>query len=286
MRHFVILAVLVPFVGCSASVNGAVDNQSVPALFSAFFVQRKVDAVDPGGQPATLFTVNAGGLSVFDGCTEMAKRQVADNDAFHTQTKALNDAGTDIDKTKKANNDFFSAEADYDAKHLPSDYWAASVQLSAFSENDLNGGKADIDVQCQSAVDCAQDEVCVASSPTVSACQKPADPRPKGDTIIGQVSLCRVDNFPETKTDSDGFVSLLRHDSCFNAKKGTVNVSSYTKDKTVTVTADVDFARADKLNDDAGSAVVTISGGWCTDLENALDERDGLVKDRAQPAGG
>src|SRR3954470_6603293 len=131
---------LVAFAGCSASVAGQVDGQDVPALFSAFFVQDQQATIDPlNGQDATLFTVNAGGLSVFDGCNQAAKRQSAFNAAFDDQTRALK-AAKNADDTQAANDDFVQAIVDYDVANLPSDMWQVSLSMTAFSQADLAKG--------------------------------------------------------------------------------------------------------------------------------------------------
>jgi hypothetical protein len=242
--------------GCASSVAGEIDGQSVPALFSAFFVQDEQDTVDPlNGQPATLFTVSAGGLSVFDGCNQTAKRQSAFNAAFDDQTRALK-AAKNADDTQAANDDFVQAIVDYDVANLPSDMWQVSLSMTAFSQADLAKGDADIDVK---------------------------NPEQNPDTI-GGASICRVDDWPEAKKQKDGSLVLREHTSCFNAKKGSVTVKQYTKDKTVLITAKVDFSRDDLFPDDnAGSADVTISAGWCEELEKNLDDLKKLEEDRAAP---
>jgi hypothetical protein len=244
--------------GCSASVSGKIDEEDVPSLFSAFFVQDKNDNfIDPlDGSTVTLFTAAGSGVSLFDGCSGQAKRQDAINTAFDDQTKDLRNAGTDVEAIKAANEKHVDALVDYDKKNLPSDYWVASVSIAGFKQDDLATANADIDVK---------------------------DPDNKAN-FFGAVSVCRVDDFPEKKVDADGVATEVIHQSCFAARKGTVTVKSYTADKTLDISGDVDFSRveADGINpdDDSGAATVTISAGWCEDLENFLDDAKKLEEDR------
>ena len=257
------IAFLGASLGCSATVDGKVDGQSVPALFSAFFVQRHTkvpDPANPGGPPLVLSSVAGTGVSLFDGCNGAQKRQKAVNDAFDTQTKALR-AAANADDTNAANEAFTDAVVAYDAQNLPSDFWTVSVVFSAFSDADLPNGKADIDFK--------------------------GDPPTTPPTTIGSVSVCRTDDFPEKKKNKDGTVELKSHVSCFNAATGSVEVKQYTTDKTLQITADVDLSRDDLFpDDDAGAATINISGGWCEELEKSLDDNDRLVEDRNAPPTG
>jgi hypothetical protein len=257
------LVSLVALTGCASSVSGDVDGEKVPALFSAFFVQRKADVPDPqnAGQLATQFSVNGTGVSVFDGCNGATKEQKNLNDAFETQTKDLKAAAGDIDASKKVSEDFADAIVDFDVKNKPSDLWTVGVTLAGLDKKKLDGGGADINFK-----------------------EPPADPE-----FIGGVQICRVNQHPEKKRNEDGFFEIRTHQTCFTGVKGTVDVKQYTEDKTLTIVADVDLsvqngAVTDPDHDD-GAATVTIQGGWCEDLENALDDFDKLVEDRANPDG-
>ncbi len=246
--------------GCSSTVAGDVDGEQVPSLFSAFFIQQKADALDHDGNPATRFTVAGTGASVFDGCNAAAAQQENVNAAFKQETKDLKDAGDNADDIKKAHEDFVDAVVDYDKAHLPSDFWSAAVSLAGFEKKKLDGGGADIDFKNP---DSTQD-------------------------FDGAVTICRVNDWPEKKKDRDGVASIKDHQTCFAGVKGTVDVNQYTEDETLEIVGDVDLSRANPSSgvnpdNDDGAATVTISGGWCEGLENALDDFTQLQEDRASP---
>lgn len=256
MRTLLIVAVALSS-ACAASVSGKVDDESVPALFSAFFTQDQEDGFDPtNGQPATVFSVSGAGMSVFDGCNASAKRQNAINDAFDQQTKDLR-AAQNVDAQNAANEKFIDAVVAYDTANLPSDFWLVGIQMQSLSTNDLATASAKIDIK----------------NPDTKA------------TDVAFVQICRVDNWPEKKVSKDKVPSLVTHQTCFAAKSGTADVKSWTKDKTLSITADVAFARVEATgpnpDDDSGAAGVNISAGWCQDLEQALDDQKKLQQDRA-----
>jgi hypothetical protein len=256
MRTLLIVAVALCS-ACAASVNGKIDDENVPALFSAFFVQSQQDGFDPtSGAPATVFSVSGAGMSMFDGCNVSAKRQNAINDAFDQQTKDLR-AAQNQDATNAANEKFIDAVVSYDTANMPSDFWLVGIQMSALSANDLASASATIDI---------------------------VNPDTKA-TDTAFVQICRVDNWPEKKISKDKVPSLVTHQTCFDAKKGTANVKSWSKDKTLSIAADTSFSRDESTgpnpDDDSGAAGITISAGWCQDLEQALDDEKKLQEDRA-----
>src|SRR5438046_2809678 len=106
---FLFVVPLVIGAGCSASVQGEIDGETVPSLFSAFFIQDKTEVGD-----TTFFSVAGSGVSLFNACDAAAKRQQAINEACKQNIKDEEDAGTNIDDHKKASKDYVEALVDYD----------------------------------------------------------------------------------------------------------------------------------------------------------------------------
>jgi hypothetical protein len=134
MRALLLACVLV-CVGCAGSVSGEVDDESVPALISGFFIQLD-EAENAFGVSATL-------VSVPDGCNQATERQKNFNDAFEKQKDALKDANEIEDADARqdaidaANDDFANAIVTYDEDNAPTDYWTVGVTVNVEDDGDV-----------------------------------------------------------------------------------------------------------------------------------------------------
>jgi hypothetical protein len=250
---------IAPLTGCS-SVNGEVDGEAVATLFSAFFVETRVDAFDEDGDEAELTTVSATALSILDGCAVMTKRQLNQNDLFETflddQKDAIEDG--DEDAIKDANEAFAQAQVDYDEENLPTDYWAVSISASSLDDGEINGGKAEM------AYDKAQD-----------------------DDVIGGLGVCRVNDHPSVD-ENDADIAFVEADAdCWGVIEADVEIVKWEEETAfegkATATLgdfeDFDITDPDDEPKDVGDVEISISASHCPSLQDALDDFNKIQED-------
>lgn len=122
-----VLAVVVAATGaCPGGVEGQVDDEDVPAMMSAYFIQR--DEVDD------VFGVSAGMVSLPNGCDGATARQEAFNDAYATMLNDLEDNPEDAEDIQEAFSDTVVA---YEEDNLPSDYWTVGVAINVEDDGDV-----------------------------------------------------------------------------------------------------------------------------------------------------
>lgn len=246
MRRFAVVAIpaCLALAGCPAGVNGEVDGESVPTLFSALFVQ---DETDIGTE--TLTSVRGGGISLLDGCNVAAKRQQNHNTALEDFLDQI-DGETDPAAIEDANVELADNLVAYDEENLPSDYWTVSIGVSALDDGDIDGAESDIDLE---------------------------KPDPDQD-VNASVSVCRVNDYPE---EDNG--ELKTDEDCFIALEGTVTVQKWENEATFQVVADVDLVESDDIDQDVGTVTLNISAGFCAPLQDALDDLDKILEDASGP---
>jgi hypothetical protein len=127
MRVFGTVAFVVAFLaGCPGSVTGQVDDEDVPALLSAFFIQ--LDETDGA------FGMRAAMTSTPGGCENATRRQEAFNEAFEKQQEELKDFPEDADDI---NEEFADAVVQYDEQNVPTDYWTVGVGVFVEDDGDV-----------------------------------------------------------------------------------------------------------------------------------------------------
>lgn len=246
MRRFLVAIVpaCLAFTGCPAGVNGEVDGDSVPTLFSAFFVQNELDF---GEEKVTV--VSGIGVSLLDGCNVVTRRQENTNTAKEDFLDAI-DGETDPNAIEDAQVDFTTALVEYDEKNLPSDYWTVGIAVNALDDGDIDGAESDIDLE---------------------------KPDPDQD-VRSDVTVCRVNDHPQ---EDDG---VFEADAdCWVGLEGTVTVQKWEDENTFQVVADVTLAEQDDLDNDVGDVVLTINAGYCAPLQDALDDAEQIEEDAARP---
>jgi hypothetical protein len=241
MRRFLVaVPVALALSGCPASVNGQVDGQGVPSLFSAFFLERERDI-----GTETLTSVNGVGVSLFDGCNAAAKRQFAFNVIEEDFFDAI-DGETNPDKLEDARVERAEAIAAYDQQNLPSDYWTVGINVSSLNKRKIDGGDSEIDLE-----------------------------RPDVDqTILSSVSVCRINDHPQERRGE------LRVDQdCWVGKVGDVEVLKWESEKSFHARADVDLAEQEDIEEEVGTVIIEVNAGYCQPLQDALDELEDIFED-------
>lgn len=251
-------ALALGFTGCS-SVNGTVDEENVPTLFSAFFVEQKTDAFDEDGEEAELTTVSATALSVLDGCAGATKRQLNFNELreqfLDEQKEALEDG--DEDALKDAAEAFAQGQVDYDVENLPTDYWTVSIGASSLDDGEINGGKAEIKY----------------------------DEAPEDD-VIGSLGVCRVNDHPSVDED-DADIAFVDNDAdCWGTIEADIEIVKWEEEAafegkaTATLGDFEDFlAGDDDEPKDVGDVEISISASHCPSLQDALDDLREIEED-------
>lgn len=112
---------------CPGNVTGEVDEESVPALLSALFIQ--LDEADGA------YGVSAAMTTTLGGCEAATKRQEAFNDAFETQQEDLQDSPEDADDI---NDEFADTIVAYDEENVPTDYWTVGVSVNVEDDGDVD----------------------------------------------------------------------------------------------------------------------------------------------------
>jgi hypothetical protein len=255
MRPLILLAPVcfAVTVGCSASIKGEVDGETVPTLFSALFTE---DEDELGSD--TLTSVSGIGLSLLDGCNGMAKRQESTNEL----TKQLNDDledESDEDKIKDALDAFATGIVDYDKANVPTDYWALSLGASAVDKDDIDGSDPKIDV----------------SDPELDA------------KVFAFLSVCRVNDHPEVDTDENDLPIVKVDQDCFGAIEADLQIVKWEEGQAFEATATAtlgDFANLEPGDEpnDVGEVELSLSAGFCQPLTDAQDDAEKIAQD-AQP---
>jgi hypothetical protein len=111
---------------CPGNVTGEVDEESVPALLSALFIQ--LDEADGA------YGVSAAMTTTLGGCEAATKRQEAFNDAYETQQEDLQDNPEDADDI---NDEFAETLVAYDEENVPTDYWTVGVSVNVEDDGDV-----------------------------------------------------------------------------------------------------------------------------------------------------
>ncbi len=246
--------------GCAASVNGKVDDQSVDALISAYFVQDQQDF----GTEDTLYTLSATGVSVMGACDAMAKFQQNYNQLLETNLEDVKDAEGDVDKLDDANETFAQGVVDYQVKNFPTDYWYVSAGVQSLDDGNFDGVEQDIDIE--------------------DADTMGLDPTDDEDVTAG-LTICRVNDHPKVDEPEDHMFVVERDQDCYLAKKGTLTIGKYEENKTLTITAEVELTpldsdgAVDDVDDDAGEVVVNINSAYCPTFEEELQNTENIYED-------
>jgi hypothetical protein len=242
------LPLLATLGGCPASIEGNLDDLSIPSMLSAFFVER------PGEGDA--LSVNASGLSLLDGCNRTAKRQDAFNEAFDQFIGDI-DGETDPDRIKRANEDFVDAQVEYDQQNLPSDYWTVSIGVSAADDRDIEEGvESEIDIE------------------------KPVTDQ----DVFSSVTICRVNDWPEADEDANDNPVVDADQDCWGAIEAVVTVGAYEPGASFDVVAEAVMGEIDPdtgidPDEDVGEVKITVHASYCEPLEKALDDTEDVQKD-------
>jgi hypothetical protein len=147
--------------GCAGSVDGQVDDESVPWLLSGFFYQLD--------ENKDAFGVSLILLSVVNGCDGATKRQEFVNEAFETQKKDLKDADSEKE-IEKINDKFADEVVAYDEQHAPTDFWSVTVNVNVEDDKDV-----------AESFDLGDDEDAAKASVTI--CRTNDFPRNKDGTV-------------------------------------------------------------------------------------------------------
>lgn len=261
LRALVLAPVCLSFtVGCSASVAGEVDGEAVATLYSALFTEDEDELNDDD----TLMAVGAGGISVLDGCNQVAKRQENFNtlqDQFNGDFKdALEDG--DEDAAKDAAEAFATGVVEYDEKNVPTDYWTVGISAASIDEDEIEGGNIKIEF---------------GEAPDEDA------------KVFGGVSICRVNDHPSVGEDDNDFPTIETDENCFSAIDADIEIVKWVPGETFEATAtatmydvdDFDPIEDDEPND-VGEVEIKVGAGFCKPLQDALDDAEQIAEDAAE----
>ncbi|MBI1944564.1 MAG: hypothetical protein HYS27_02650 [Deltaproteobacteria bacterium] len=246
--------------GCAASVNGKVDEQAVDALISALFVQDQADF----GTEDTLYSLNASGVSVIGACEARTKALQNYNTLLETNFEDVKDAEGDVDKLDEANEAFAQGQVDYEVKNFPTDYWYVAAGMQSLDDGNFDGAEQDIDIE-----------------DTDDSGLDPTDDK----DVVASLMICRVNDHPKVDEPDDHQFVVERDQDCYLAKKGTLSVTKYDQDKTLTITAEVELTPLDSdgavkdVDEDAGEVVVNINSAHCPTLEEEMQNTKDIIED-------
>ena len=260
LRALVLAPVCLSFtVGCSASVAGEIDGEAVATLYSALFTE---DEDDIGEE--TLTSVGAGGISVLDGCNQMAKRQENANELQDQLNGDLKSAQEDADEDAAidALDAFAAGIVEYDEKNVPTDYWFVSVGASSIDEDEIEGGNIKIEF---------------GEAPDEDA------------KVFGGVTVCRVNDHPSVGEDDNDFPIVETDQTCFSAIDADIEIVKWVPGETFEATATAtmyDVDDFDPINDDepndVGEVEIKVGAGFCKPLQDALDDAEQIAEDAAE----